>query len=45
MTLIVMVQLPMAGMMALASVTLLVVLVNVPAAPVQVVAGAGMLEW
>ena len=43
MTLIVMVQLPMAGMMALTSVTLVVVLVNEAAAPVQLVAGAGTL--
>ena len=44
MTLKVMVQLLMAGIMAFASVTLLVVLVNDIAAPVQVVAGAG-LAW
>src|SRR5271170_2692274 len=41
-TLKVMVQLLMAGMMAFASVTLLVVLVSDAAAPVQVVAAAGM---
>src|SRR5271170_2224707 len=44
MTLKVMVQLLMAGIMAFASVTLLVVLVNDIAAPVQVVAGAG-IAW
>src|SRR5271156_5069542 len=44
MTLTVMVQLLMAGIMAFASVTLLVVLVNDIAAPVQVVAGAG-IAW
>ena len=44
MTLMVMVQLLMAGIIAFASVTLLVVLVNDIAAPVQVVAGAG-IAW
>jgi hypothetical protein len=44
MTLMVMVQLLMAGIIAFASVTLLVVLVNDIAVPLQVVAGAG-LAW
>jgi hypothetical protein len=42
-TLIVIVQLPLAGILAPASVTLFVVLVNDMDAPVQVVAGAGMV--
>ena len=44
MTLTVMVQLPLAGILAPDSVTLLVVLVRLMEEPVQVVAGAGVAE-